>query len=78
MRHCALAAGFWSCLLCVACGEGPIVLRDVTKQTGIGFRHTDGSSGRHYIVETVASGMATFDYDGDGKIDLYFLNGAPL
>jgi hypothetical protein len=58
--------------------QGPIQLRNVTPQTGIGFRHTDGSSGRHYIVEYVASGMATFDYDGDGLVDIYFLNGQPL
>jgi len=58
--------------------RGPIVLRDVTRQTGIDFRHTDGGSGRHYIVEYVASGLALFDYDGDGWIDIYFLNGAPL
>lgn len=57
---------------------GPIVLRDLTGQTGITFCHTDGSSGRRYIVETVASGLATFDYDGDGLIDIYFVNGAPL
>src|SRR6266568_3230351 len=56
----------------------PIQLRDVTRQTGITFVHTDGSSGRRYIVESVASGLATFDYNGDGKIDILFLNGAPL
>ncbi len=56
----------------------PIQLRDVALRTGIDFQHTDGSSGRRYIVETVASGVATFDYDGDGLIDVYFLNGAPL
>ena len=55
-----------------------IRLDDVSSQTGIAFRHTDGSSGQRYIVETVASGLATFDYDGDGRIDVYFLNGAPL
>ncbi len=59
-------------------GEGPILLRDVTKKCGIDFRHHDGGSGRYYIVETVASGIATFDYDGDGLIDVYFLNGRPL
>ncbi len=58
--------------------EFPIHLRDVTADTGVAFRHTDGSSGRKYIVETVASGLATFDYDGDGLIDIYFLNGRPL
>ena len=45
---------------------GPIHLRDVTARTGITFRHTDGSSGRRYIVETVSAGLALFDYDGDG------------
>ncbi|NLH72572.1 MAG: CRTAC1 family protein [Verrucomicrobia bacterium] len=55
-----------------------IQLRDITRETGITFVHTDGSSGRHYIVETVCCGLATFDYDGDGDIDIYFLNGAPL
>jgi len=58
--------------------EGPIILRDVTKQSGITFRHTDGGGGQYYIVETVASGLATFDYDGDGLIDIYLLNGRPL
>ena len=57
---------------------GPIQLHDVTHETGITFVHTDGSSGNRYIVETVASGLALFDYDNDGKIDIYFLNGAPL
>lgn len=55
-----------------------IQLCDVTAQTGINWRHTDGSSGRRYIVETVTAGLATFDYDGDLWIDVYFLNGAPL
>ncbi len=57
---------------------GPILLTDVTSQTGIDFVHTDGSSGQRYIVETVSAGLATFDYDGDGRIDILFLNGAPL
>ncbi|NLX55623.1 MAG: VCBS repeat-containing protein [Planctomycetaceae bacterium] len=58
--------------------ECPIVLIDVTARTGITFQHTDGSGGHHYIVETFASGLATFDYDGDGATDIYFLNGRPL
>ena len=59
-------------------GETPIQFKDVTAQSGIKFVHTDGSSGRYFIVENVASGIATFDYNGDGKIDILFLNGAPL
>jgi hypothetical protein len=67
-------------LLCarLSRAECPIQLRDVSRETGITFRHTDGSTGERYIVETVTAGLATFDYDGDGLIDIYFLNGAPL
>jgi len=55
-----------------------ITLQDVTQQTQIAFRHTDGGCGRYFIMETVSAGLALFDYDGDGLIDIYFLNGAPL
>jgi len=58
--------------------SGRFCLRDATAQTGIHFAHTDGSSGQRYIVETVTAGLAEFDYDGDGLVDIYFLNGAPL
>lgn len=57
---------------------GSIRFQDVTAQTGIAFVHTDGSSGKRYIAETVSTGLATFDYDGDGLVDIYFPNGAPL
>jgi hypothetical protein len=65
-------------LVRAADASSPIQLKEVTRQTGITFVHTDGSSGRRYIMESVASGLATFDYNGDGKIDILFLNGAPL
>ncbi|MCX8109480.1 MAG: CRTAC1 family protein [Verrucomicrobiae bacterium] len=55
-----------------------IRLTDVTTDTGIDFVHTDGSSGQRYIVETVSAGVATFDYNNDGLIDILFLNGSPL
>ena len=75
---CAIAALGLAPVLSRADGGGAINLRDVTRETGIAFQHSDGSSGRRYIVETVASGLATFDYDGDGLIDIYFLTGTPL
>ena len=78
------ASGVLSVLACVllhlapAHAAGPISLTDATAESGITFRHTDGSFGKYYIVEYVSAGLATFDYDGDGLIDIYFLNGAPL
>lgn len=53
-------------------------LVDVTAQTRIIFVHSTGSSGKRYIVETVVAGLALFDYDNDGYLDIYFLNGRPL
>ncbi len=55
-----------------------IRFKDVTAQTGIQFIHNDGGSGRRYLVETMSAGVGLFDFDGDGWIDIYFLNGAPL
>jgi len=66
------------CIFCAERADGQVRLKDVTKQTGINFLHTDGSSGKRYIMETVSCGLAMFDYDGDGDVDIYFLNGAPL
>ncbi|MHC4698809.1 MAG: CRTAC1 family protein [Planctomycetota bacterium] len=68
----------WVCVLGAADAREPIELRDVTRQTGITFKHTDGGCGKRYVVETVSAGLALFDYDGDGDVDIYFLNGAPL
>lgn len=46
--------------------------------SGIDFVHTDGSSGNRYMIETVIGSLAIFDYDNDGWLDIYFINGAPL
>lgn len=66
------------CLHVATPAAARINLRHVTGDTGIRFTHTDGHSGRRYIMETVSAGLALFDYDNDGDIDIYFLNGAPL
>ena len=68
----------WVAIAAAASAQSPILLRHVTGQTGVTFQHNDGGSGRRYIVETVSAGLALFDYDQDGDVDIYFLNGAPL
>ena len=59
-------------------GSAAIVFEESSGSAGISFQHTDGSSGRYFIVETLASGVILFDYDLDGDLDIYFVNGRPL
>jgi len=54
------------------------VIEVAPSQSGIDFVHTDGSSGKRYMVETVIGSLAIFDYDNDGWLDIYFVNGTPL
>ena len=66
-------------LLSVACTESPTEpFAEISRAAGIDFVHTDGSFGQYTIIETLASGVALFDYDLDGDLDIYFPNGRPL
>jgi len=55
-----------------------ISLADVTRAAGIDFHLTCGSLEKHYIMETMCGGVAVFDYDNDGWMDIYFVNGSTL
>ncbi len=51
-----------------------VVFTDVTAQSGIKFVHNAGKSGKKYLPETMGSGAAFFDADGDGWLDVLLIN----
>jgi enediyne biosynthesis protein E4 len=54
--------------------QGEIVFTDVTAQAGIHFTHNSGRAGKKYLPETLGSGCAFFDADGDGWPDILLIN----
>ena len=48
---------------------------DRTRAMGIAFLHQNGASARKHLVETMGSGCALLDYDGDGRLDVLLING---
>jgi len=51
---------------------------DVAPAAGLDFVHFNGFSGEYFYVETAGSGGGFIDYDGDGWLDVYLVNGAQL
>jgi hypothetical protein len=53
----------------------PVKFTDVTAAAGIRFVHNSGRTGKKWLPETMGSGVAFFDADGDGWLDILFVNG---
>ena len=59
--------------------KAPVIFEDVTAKTALtNFSHRSGSPQKNFIFETVSGGVAIFDYDGDGRPDIYLLNGSTV
>jgi enediyne biosynthesis protein E4 len=57
--------------------NGPIVFRDISEKAGLtSWKHAMGTPKKSYIIETIGSGVALLDYDHDGWLDIYIVNGS--
>jgi hypothetical protein len=79
-----LISGLAACSLLIACGpEGPAPkadegapwLREVAAEWGLDFEHSAGSERRFLFPEILSGGVALFDYDQDGWLDVYLVQG---
>ena len=79
----ALASGLSMLLSCgtkTATSDEPgrPAFREAAGDTGLRFQHFTGAAGEYYLPEITGAGVALFDYDNDGDLDIYLLQGSTL
>src|ERR1039458_2693541 len=56
---------------------GPVVFQDISEKAGLtNWHHRMGNPQKDFILETIGSGVALLDYDNDGWLDIYLVNGS--
>jgi hypothetical protein len=54
------------------------IFREIAAEVGLNFRHFNGATGQRYMPEIMGAGVALFDYDNDGDLDVYLIQGSTL
>src|SRR6476661_4105951 len=55
-----------------------VIFKDVAEQVGLKFQHYNGMTGKFYLPEITGSGGALFDFDNDGDLDVFLVQGNVL
>ena len=71
---CVLTASAWQIQMAQEAGR----FVDITASSGVAFQHIASHTSKKYLLETMGSGVALFDYDNDGRLDIFLVNGAGL
>lgn len=61
-----------------AASQSVPTFKDVTAAAGISFRNQNDATPQKYLIETMTGGVGVIDYDNDGFLDIFFVNGAKL
>jgi len=64
--------------LLIAAPAGDVSYSDITAWSKVDFRHEASPTTNKYLIETMGGGVALLDYDCDGRLDIFFVNGAVL
>jgi hypothetical protein len=62
----------------IASANAPGKFVDITAASGVRFQYQAEHTSKKYLMETMGAGVALFDYDNDGRLDIFLVNGAPL
>ena len=74
-RHVSLALSVVA--FSIAAAPAPL-FRDIAADVGLTFHHVTGATGEHFMPEIMGAGAALLDYDNDGDLDVYLIQGTAL
>lgn len=77
LRKLCSTVGLLAISVATAAQTVDVQFADITGWSGVDFTHENSATSNEYLIETIGGGIALFDYDNEGRTDIFFTNGAP-